>query len=55
MPAVISLAGDDDTTKALPKAPNDHDISDVCTLSNCNPAKPCADPYEKCYMLNGVF
>ncbi len=53
---VMSAAGDDDgDVEKLPLAPNDPDISDVCTLSDCNPAKPCADPDENCYTLNGVF
>lgn len=39
----------------LPEAPPDPDISDTCTLSDCNPAKPCADPDESCYSVNGVF
>ncbi|MCI0482594.1 MAG: hypothetical protein L0213_13525 [Candidatus Dadabacteria bacterium] len=46
---------DDDDVEEIPLAPNDPDISDVCTLSDCNPAKPCADPDENCYTLNGVF
>lgn len=56
MPAAFSLAGDDNNpTNVPPQAPPDPDISDVCTLSDCNPAKPCADPDENCYTLNGVF
>ncbi len=52
--AAIAVADDDDVEE-IPLAPNDPDISDVCTLSDCNPAKPCADPDENCYTLNGVF
>lgn len=37
------------------QAPVDPDISDICTLSDCNPAKPCLEEDEKCYTLNGVF
>jgi hypothetical protein len=57
LPAAFSLAGDDAApTNAPPQqAPSDPDVSDVCTLSDCNPAKPCADPDENCYTLNGVF
>jgi hypothetical protein len=51
----LTLADDDGDVEKLPLAPNDPDISDVCTLSDCNPAKPCADPDENCYTLNGVF
>ena len=54
VPFSFSLA-DDDGAKTPPQAPPDPDISDVCTLSDCNPAKPCADPDENCYTLNGVF
>ena len=46
---------DSGDVEKLPLAPNDPDISDVCTLSDCSPAKPCADPDENCYTLNGVF
>lgn len=53
--AAIAVADDDGDVEKLPLAPNDPDISDVCTLSDCNPAKPCADPDENCYTLNGVF
>ena len=56
---VMSAFSDDDNSggdvEKFPLAPNDPDISDVCTLSDCNPAKPCADPDENCYTLNGVF
>ena len=58
---VVSAFSDDDKgsssgdVEKFPLAPNDPDISDVCTLSDCNPAKPCADPDENCYTLNGVF
>ncbi|MEW6144472.1 MAG: hypothetical protein AB1598_05585 [Thermodesulfobacteriota bacterium] len=52
----FAFADDDDSdVEKFPLAPNDPDISDVCTLSDCNPAKPCADPDENCYTLNGVF
>jgi hypothetical protein len=53
--AAIAVADDDGDVEKLPLAPNDPDITDVCTLSDCNPAKPCADPDENCYTLNGVF
>ena len=46
---------DSGDVEKFPLAPNDPDISDVCTLSDCSPAKPCADPDENCYTLNGVF
>lgn len=56
---VMSAFSDDDKSggdvEKFPLAPNDPDISDVCTLSDCSPAKPCADPDENCYTLNGVF
>lgn len=58
---VVSVFADDDKgsnsgdVEKFPLAPNDPDISDVCTLSDCSPAKPCADPDENCYTLNGVF
>ena len=39
----------------IEKAPADPDISDICTLSDCNPTKPCLDENERCYTLNGVF
>ncbi|OGE22906.1 MAG: hypothetical protein A3J42_08035 [Candidatus Dadabacteria bacterium RIFCSPHIGHO2_12_FULL_53_21] len=51
----FAIADDDSDVEKLPLAPNDPDITDVCTLSDCNPAKPCADPDENCYTLNGVF
>ena len=51
----FAIADDDGDVEKLPLAPNDPDISDVCTLSDCNPAKPCADPDENCNTLNGVF
>ncbi|HVY54361.1 MAG TPA: hypothetical protein VHC46_01245 [Thermodesulfobacteriota bacterium] len=50
-----SGGGGSGDVEKLPLAPNDPDISDVCTLSDCSPAKPCADPDENCYTLNGVF
>ena len=52
---VMTAIADDGDVEKLPLAPNDPDITDVCTLSDCNPAKPCADPDENCYTLNGVF
>ena len=58
LPIKFVRADDDGSggdVQKLPLAPNDPDISDVCTLSDCNPAKPCADPDENCYTLNGVF
>ncbi len=51
----FSFAEEDGDVEKIPLAPNDPDISDVCTLSDCSPAKPCADPDENCYTLNGVF
>jgi|GEM_PF-1331906 len=51
----FAIADDDGDVEEIPLAPNDPDITDVCTLSDCNPAKPCADPGENCYTLNGVF
>jgi len=39
----------------IDQAPADPDISDICTLSDCNPAKPCADSNESCYTVNGAF
>jgi hypothetical protein len=39
----------------IEQAPVDPDISDICTLSDCNPAKPCASEGESCYTLNGAF
>ncbi|MGH7849954.1 MAG: hypothetical protein ACREOP_06620, partial [Thermodesulfobacteriota bacterium] len=45
---ITAVADDDGDVEKLPLAPNDPDISDVCTLSDCNPAKPCADPDENC-------
>lgn len=60
VPVVSAFADDDKGSNSgdvekFPLAPNDPDISDVCTLSDCSPAKPCADPDENCYTLNGVF
>ena len=52
---VMTAVADDGDVEKLPLAPNDPDITDVCTLSDCNPAKPCADPDENCYTVNGVF
>ncbi len=51
----FSAAYADDQGKDFPTAPPDTDISDICTLSDCNPANPCPDPDEMCYTLNGVF
>lgn len=39
----------------IERAPVDPDISDICTLSDCNPARPCAEESESCYTLNGAF
>jgi len=39
----------------IEQAPVDPDISDICTPSDCNPAKPCAEEGESCYTLNGIF
>lgn len=39
----------------LPTAPPDPGISDICTLSDCSPARPCAERDESCYSVNGVF
>jgi len=50
-----SGGGGSGDVEKLPLAPGDPDISDVCTLSDCSPAKPCADPDQNCYTLNGVF
>lgn len=60
VPVISAFAEDDKGSNSgdvekFPLAPNDPDISDVCTLSDCSPAKPCADPDENCYTLNGVF
>ena len=60
VPVLSAFAEDDKGSSSgdvekFPLAPNDPDISDVCTLSDCSPAKPCADPDENCYTLNGVF
>lgn len=59
VPVRSAFSDDNDSAggdvEEFPLAPNDPDISDVCTLSDCNPAKPCADPDESCYTLNGVF
>jgi hypothetical protein len=55
VPVLFSLAGDDGTSKAPPAPQPDPDVSDVCTPSDCNPAKPCPDPDQECYSLNGAF
>jgi len=61
VPVVSAFADDNNKgsdsgdVEKFPLAPNDPDISDVCTLSDCSPAKPCADPDQNCYTLNGVF
>lgn len=47
-PTVISA-------EEIEQAPVDPDISDICALSDCNPAKPCAVKGESCYTLNGAF
>ncbi len=39
----------------IEQAPVDTDISNICTLSDCNPAKPCAEKGESCYTINGAF
>jgi len=49
LPLTMTYADDEQ------QAPPDPDISDICTLSDCNPARPCADEEQKCYSLNGVF
>ncbi len=50
--AAAAFAQDDN---GLPEAPPDPDISDICRLSDCNPAQLCPDPDESCYSVNGVF
>lgn len=54
-PLSEALADDDGDVEEIPLAPADPDISDVCTLSDCSPAKPCPDSDQSCYTLNGVF
>lgn len=39
----------------IEEAPADPTISDICTLSDCSPAKPCAQKDEMCYTVNGAF
>lgn len=53
LPFSAAIAVDEE--EDLPIAPPDPDISDICTLSDCSPAAPCAEPDESCYAINGVF
>lgn len=39
----------------IEEAPEDVDISDICALSDCSPAKPCVEQGEHCYTVNGAF
>ena len=59
VPITSAFSVDNDSAggdvEKFPQAPNDPDISDVCTLSDCSTAKPCPDPDQSCYTLNGVF
>lgn len=48
-------SNDNSDVEEIPLAPADPDISDICTPSDCSPAKACPDSDQSCYTINGAF